>query len=72
MAEIGLCPLEIYQIILKDDLQTFTEKITQKGTKMEFNDSIQLLDYERSENIMNATNYLELAFYGSENIFYQR
>lgn len=70
MAEIGLCHLEIYQIILKDDLQTFTEKITQKGTKMEFNDSIQLLDYERSENIMNATNYLELAaFYGSEDIF---
>ena len=71
----GYCTKKIYHVIKNDDLESFTEMITetQSGT-LEFNKKIPILIYERNPDVCyknsSDTDYLNLAaFYGSEQIF---
>ena len=71
----GYCPQKIYQIIKKDDLEMFTETITEtQSMTLEFNKKIPILAYERNPDVSynNETDISCLnlaAFYGSEQIF---
>lgn len=71
----GYCPKKIYQIIKKDDLEMFTETITEtQSMTLEFNEKIPILAYERNPDVSynNETDISCLnlaAFYGSEQIF---
>lgn len=65
----GYCPSKIYHVIKNDDIDSFIELVT-SGGEMKFNEKVNLLCYERSSDILNATSYLDIAaFYGSEKIF---
>lgn len=70
----GYNPNKIYQSILNDDLDLFTQLIAENSHENKFNEKIQLFDLERNSNLFLEYNkhfrYLDLAaFYGSEKIF---
>ncbi|KAK8838645.1 hypothetical protein M9Y10_032681 [Tritrichomonas musculus] len=68
----GYCPKKIYHTIKKDDLDLFTEMMTE--SQLDFNKNIPILIHERNPDICyeddDKISYLNLAaFYGSEQIF---
>lgn len=70
-SKTGSSPENIYQAIKNDDIDSFTQILSQNSAKMIFNDTIKTLVYERhSELVKYNLDYLTLsAFYGSEKIF---
>lgn len=67
----GYNPMKIYQAIKNDDIELFTNLMSESTDLKKFNQNINLLKYERNESLRNNTlSYIELsAFYGSEKIF---
>lgn len=68
----GTDPDPIYQAILNDDLELFSQKINEKAGEVNYNDHITPLIFERNSRIFNEhnLNYIDAcAIHGSEKIF---
>lgn len=67
----GSHPSSIYQSIINDDLDSFSQLINENQDTSKLNDSFYSIIYERNTDLFGIEyNYLDLcAFYGSEKIF---